>query len=388
MKVVAFVPIKFESQRLQNKNILPLGKHPLCWYIFKSLQQVKYIDKIYVYCSDSKIKQYIPQDIEFLQRDPILDSNTTLGINIYQHFRQQVNADIYLLAHATSPFVSCQSLQIGLDKVISNQYDSAYSVQKLKTYCWYQNKPLNYQLNNIVRTQNLNEIYAETSAFYIFHHSVLDDFKQRIGNKSYPVVTSQIEAIDIDEIGDYQLAKSIANYLPQFNTINYPSHIETILLDFDGTMSDGHIYLNETGDISKHYNVKDGYILKKLSKLFPDTLEIYLISGNDLTFFQKKADSFNIKLIGKCSNKLKYITQNLPHINLQKTFFMGDDDNDLELLKNVRFSASPSNASHNIRQNVDYISDCRGGEGAVRQVLELLLNHNCFLSPVIVESGK
>ena len=95
MKVVAFVPIKFNSQRLENKNILPLGKYPLCWYIFDTLKQVNHIDEIYVYCSDEKIQKYIPNDIKFLKRSNNLDTHETIGLDIYKSFANQIKADVY-----------------------------------------------------------------------------------------------------------------------------------------------------------------------------------------------------------------------------------------------------------------------------------------------------
>ena len=68
MKVVSFVPIKMNSQRLPHKNILPLGEHAMCWYIFSELLKCENIDEVYVYCSDSAIVDYIPQGVHFLER--------------------------------------------------------------------------------------------------------------------------------------------------------------------------------------------------------------------------------------------------------------------------------------------------------------------------------
>nr|WP_259545364.1 hypothetical protein [Heyndrickxia oleronia] len=66
-KVIAFVPIKLNSQRLPKKNLLPLGDHSLCWYIFKSLLKVNDIDDVYVFCSDEEIKKHVPHGVKFLK---------------------------------------------------------------------------------------------------------------------------------------------------------------------------------------------------------------------------------------------------------------------------------------------------------------------------------
>lgn len=206
-KIVAVVPIKLHSQRLPNKMMLPLGKKVLCQHIFDTLLQVqeKYPEmEIYCYCSQESIKSVLPLGVKFLLRELELDSNTTKGMDIYQSFANKVPADIYLLAHATSPFISSTSIIKGLQSV-EGEYDSAFAVSKIKTFCWYQEKPLNYSLNDIVRTQNIEPIYWETSAFYIFTASVLNN-KRRIGKHSNAIETDRIESIDIDDADDYHLA--------------------------------------------------------------------------------------------------------------------------------------------------------------------------------------
>lgn len=169
MKVVAFVPIKLNSQRLPNKMFLTLGDKKICQYIFDILLEVKKnIDMdIYCYCSDEKIIPFLPNDVIFLKRPKYLDSNETKGLDIYKNFCKNINADIYLLCHATSPFISKNSILDGVKSVLNYNYDSSFSVGKIKTYCWYKNKPLNYSLENIVKTQDIEPVYYENSAFYI-----------------------------------------------------------------------------------------------------------------------------------------------------------------------------------------------------------------------------
>jgi CMP-N-acetylneuraminic acid synthetase len=210
MKIVAFVPIKFNSQRLPNKMFLQLGKKKLCQYIFDVLLDVKSIINldIYCYCSNEKIKEYLPDDILFLKRPKKYDKNETKGIDIYKSFVKEINADIYILSHATSPFITSNSFIKGINNILHNNYDSAFSVNKIQTFCWYNNETLNYSLDNIVRTQDIKPIYWETSAFYMFKKEVIMN-NRRIGNNPYKVETTNIEAIDIDEQKDFNLAKNI-----------------------------------------------------------------------------------------------------------------------------------------------------------------------------------
>ena len=186
-----------------------------CWedvrlcYLLESLVAVRNIDEVYVYCSDESIKQYLPKGASFLKRDPKLDSNTTLGEEIYNAFTKEVEADIYVLAHATSPFIRTSTIEQGVDKVASGEYDSAFSAEKVQTFTWWQGRPLNYSLERIPRTQDLEPVYVETSAFFIFRREVWLNKHRRIGDRPYTAVTDRIESMDIDNPDDFKLAEAI-----------------------------------------------------------------------------------------------------------------------------------------------------------------------------------
>lgn len=210
MRVVAFVPIKLNSQRVKNKNILPLGEHPLCWHIFNSLLQVQGINQIYCYCSDENIQNFIPTDITFLKRDPALDGQYVKGFDIYKKFIQDIDADIYVLCHATSPFIRPKTIARGIKAVREDGYDSAFSAERKQTFAWYQGIPLNYNLNDVPRTQDIEPVFIETSAFFVFEKEVFTKYHRRIGFKPYICETSGVESIDIDEQTDYEFAARIA----------------------------------------------------------------------------------------------------------------------------------------------------------------------------------
>ncbi len=206
MKIVALVPIKLNSQRLKNKNILPLMNKPLCWHICNTLLKIKMIDEICVYCSDEKVKDYLPCGIKYIKRPKWLDEDEIKGFDIYSEFIKMVDANIYILAHTTSPFISKESIENALQKVTNGDYDSAFSAKKVQTFAWYENRPINYDLNDVPRTQDMEPIWIETSSFYIFRKEVFTVHHRRIGYSPYIQEVSGKEAIDIDEREDYEMA--------------------------------------------------------------------------------------------------------------------------------------------------------------------------------------
>ncbi|MBR6902898.1 MAG: acylneuraminate cytidylyltransferase family protein [Clostridia bacterium] len=210
MKTVAFIPIKLNSQRLPHKNILPLAGHPLCWHLCNTLSSVNGIDEVYVYCSDEAAKEYIPDTVKFLKRPAYLDGDLVKGFDIYREFINTVDADVYVLAHTTSPFIKKESVENALNSVLSGEHDSAFSAERIQTFAWYKGEPINYDLNDVPRTQDMEPIFVETSAFFIFEKEIFTVHNRRIGFNPYIQEVSGIEAVDIDEKKDYEFAKLLA----------------------------------------------------------------------------------------------------------------------------------------------------------------------------------
>lgn len=213
MKTVAFVPIRLNSKRVVGKNMKLIAGRPLLYYILKTLTQVKNIDEIYAYCSSEEIIPELPSGVKFLKRSKDLDQDTTLGQEIYDAFTNEIDADVYVLAHTTSPFIKVSTIETAVQKVLTEGYDSSFSAEKKQTFAWYDGKPLNYSLTAIPRTQDISPVYIETSAFFIFKKEIWTKKHQRIGDHPYISVVDQIEGIDIDNIEDFDFAQQMADKL-------------------------------------------------------------------------------------------------------------------------------------------------------------------------------
>lgn len=151
--------------------------------------------------------------------------------------------------------------------------------------------------------------------------------------------------------------------------------IKLLLLDVDGVMTDGGIYYSNSGDEFKKFNIQDGYGITKLRRA---GINIGIITGRISNLVAKRAEELGIteiyqnlddKLIAYESLKNKF---NLTDADIA---YIGDDEFDLPVLKLVGFSASPADAVPAVKKRVDYICKCRGGNGAVREIIEMILQN-------------
>lgn len=210
MKVVAFVPIKLNSERLPLKNIKPFTNGaPLITYILETLTKVKNVDESYVYCSDESVKEYLPKGVHFLKRDPYYDLSSTSFNEVLVSFARLVDADVYVLTHATAPFIKVESIERGIDAVKSGQFDSATAVTKLQEFLWKDGRPFNYQAESIPRTQDLEPMFTETCGLYVYTKALILNKKRRIGDCPGMIEVSKIEALDINDALDFQIADAV-----------------------------------------------------------------------------------------------------------------------------------------------------------------------------------
>ena len=210
MKVVAFVPIKLNNERLPNKNILPLGDRPLCRHMLDTLMEVHGINDIYVFCSDDSILEYVPMQVKFLKREKELDTFTAKHYDIVNSFVSKVNADIYINAHVTNPFIKSETIQKGLNKLLAGECDSVCAVSELREHLWCNGKPFNFSYDNPPRTQDLVPFYAE-SGLFMYKKDVFVETGTRYGNNVYLLKIDKVEATDINYMDDYHLAQAICS---------------------------------------------------------------------------------------------------------------------------------------------------------------------------------
>lgn len=211
MKIVGIMPIKLNNERLPGKNVKMLGGKPLLQHQLIAVDNVDLVDDIYVYCSNESVCEYLPDGIKFLKRSAELDLPTSNFSQIFTAFSNDVPADIYVYIHATAPFISEGTIKECINAVKSGEYDSAFCAVKIQDFLWKDGEPLNFDAENIPRSQDIEPIYRETSGVYVFTTEVFEKYRRRIGKKPFIKEVSFKEAVDINNPEDFDLAEVMVN---------------------------------------------------------------------------------------------------------------------------------------------------------------------------------
>lgn len=159
--------------------------------------------------------------------------------------------------------------------------------------------------------------------------------------------------------------------------------IKLIILDNDGVLTDGKITYDNNRIESKNYAACDGLGIRLLS--FTD-IKIAIITGRESEILKQRCADLKIEhLYQKVRNKLKIAEQLREKLDLQweNIAVMGDDWNDFPMLKKASLSAVPQNAGSDLKSQVDYVAEHKGGDGAVRELIELILKEQDKYDEVI-----
>lgn len=149
--------------------------------------------------------------------------------------------------------------------------------------------------------------------------------------------------------------------------------IELIVIDVDGTLTDGKIYYTNSGDEIKAFNIKDGLMLKSWNKLGRKSA---IITGRESEIVLKRAKELDVTFIKQgIKNKKEALDAIIKELGISysEVAVIGDDMNDLSMLKLVKKSFAPYDANPYIYDYVNIPLKKNGGEGAVAEMIEVLL---------------
>ena len=158
------------------------------------------------------------------------------------------------------------------------------------------------------------------------------------------------------------------------NIIKKCKKIKLVITDVDGVLTDGGRYYSDKGEIIKKFHVRDGM---GINILLRNNIKTVILSKENSPIVKKWAKDMNVsKLYLGIKHKEKKLSDVCKDFSLKKDeiAFIGDDVNDVELLSLVGFSATPQDGNIYAKKIVDYTCDLHGGQGAFREISDLILS--------------
>ena len=215
MKIVAVVPAKGVSQRLENKNLYKINGATLIERACQKLLASKYIDAVYLDSESEAIKMHcehlFSKGLKFIKRPKELATNET-GANEMMIYGLHAieECDLLIQTFATSPMITLETIDNCIENFLKegSDYDSFFTVTKMQEYFWDdQNNPINFDTTELPNSFELPPYFMETHGLYgIFTKSLLKT-KTRVGSKPMLIEVPKIESLDVNDKEDLAMVE-------------------------------------------------------------------------------------------------------------------------------------------------------------------------------------
>ena len=381
---IAFIPARCGSESIPFKNIKIICGKPLIYWALLALTKSKNIDQIYVATDCDEIKDTVRDfnfdTVQIFDRSSTNASNTASTESVMLEFLDSKDfsgEDLFVLVQATTPFTSSNDFDNAINILKSNfEIDSLLSCVESKRFFWTKNgNAINYDYYNRPLRQDFDGILMENGAFYINTVENINKHKNRLSGNIHPYLMPEYSAIEADEEDDWIIIEKL---MYKYVVNNKPSKIiKLFATDVDGVLTDAGMYYDNNGNELKRFNTHDGMAFKILKEKGICTA---MITSEKTNIVKLRANKLQVDYLFqgvKGREKLEVLEKICieKNMSLSEVAYIGDDINDYNVLSSVGFPACPNNAITKIKniEGITHLSKS-GGDGAVREFVELLLN--------------
>lgn len=212
------------SERIPGKNYRSFAGRPLYHHVVETLLASPRVGEVVIDTDSSFIlgdaAEHFPT-VRLLERPRHLCAGGVPMNEVLLHTARLLNARCYLQTHSTNPLLTTETVNRAVERFFEAQpaFDSLFSVTAVRSRFWgADGTPLNHNPRELLRTQDLPPIYEENSNLYLFGAGTLERCGNRIGERPLMFEMDPLEALDIDEELDFQVAEIL--YLKRSSEVN------------------------------------------------------------------------------------------------------------------------------------------------------------------------
>ncbi|NYB72638.1 N-acylneuraminate cytidylyltransferase [Sedimentibacter hydroxybenzoicus DSM 7310] len=382
-KTVAFIPVRGGSKSIPLKNIKLINNRPLIYWTLDATVNCDEIDSVVVSTDSKEIKRtvekYSSDKVKVIDRSEEVSTDTATTESVMIEFARNYDFENIVLVQATSPLLKSKDITKGINKYFENGIDSALSVVRQKRFIWEEKSSsavaINYIPSKRPRRQEFDGFLVENGAFYITSKKNLLSSQCRISGNITAIEMSEDTYYEIDEPSDWAIVEELLKKNISNNTCDADiGRIKCFLTDSDGVLTDGGMYYSENGDELKKFNTKDGMGFKLLKEAGIIT---GIITGENIELVRRRAEKMKVDEVHLgVHNKMEILNDICSKYNLkyEEIAYIGDDINDLDVIRTVGLGCTVYDGMDCVKDAAKIITKAKGGEGAVREIVEIILN--------------
>ncbi|AIE86669.1 acylneuraminate cytidylyltransferase [Fimbriimonas ginsengisoli] len=387
MKAVGFIPVRSGSKSIPRKNVRPLAGKPLVLWAVEAAARSGVLDRVVVATDDAEIKAIVQQaalpGVVVVDRDPANATDTASTDSVMLEYAVHEDFDTFVLLQATSPLTTSKDVRNAVRIYQETGADSLVTGVRQKRFIWERNdghlgRAINYDPSRRPRRQDFDGYVVENGAIIVCDRLGLIKHGYRLFGNVAVYEMEDETYIEIDEPSDWEVLEALIHsrtrQAVQDSYVERLGSIQLVLTDVDGVLTDAGMYYGEQGDELKKFNTRDGKGLELMRKI---GVKIGIVTSENTLLVERRARKLKMDFlhqgVERKSVVLTEICQELG-ISPANVAYIGDDVNDLEILREVGFAACPADAVDEVKQVAHFVTKAKGGEGAVRELCDLILS--------------
>lgn len=214
MKIKALVAVRSGSVRVENKNIRSFAGSSLLEIKLKQLKRIPNLDGIIVNSNDEQmLKIAAMMGTETVRREEYYASNEVSMSDVYKNMAEHSDTDVIAYINVTNPLLKdetiIQAIELYKKMIAEGVFDSLNTGHLIKEFMFKDNLPINYDLQNQPRSQDLPDIVALNFAINIISREKMIERKNVVGYRPNLYIIDEIEATDIDNQIDFEFAEFV-----------------------------------------------------------------------------------------------------------------------------------------------------------------------------------
>jgi N-acylneuraminate cytidylyltransferase len=381
-RVVAFIPARGGSVSIPLKNIKPIAGKPLLHWVLEATLSCSFIDKIYISTDSEAIKACATsiddKKIQIISRSPQTATDIATSESALLEFAAREDFDVVIMLQATSPLTTPQDLEAAWKIYQEGGYHSLLSVVRQRRFIWNIDNglaiPVMYDPKQRPRRQDFAGYFVENGAFYFTSRTRLLESGTRISGRTGVFEMSDESYYELDEPTDWIIVESLLNkrkksFIPESRL----KRCKALVMDVDGVLTDAGMYYTDDGNEMKKFNTRDG---KGLELIRDIGFKTAIITSEITEIVRHRAQKLKIDYLRQGARDKDIALQEIVKemgLALSEVAYIGDDLNDIPAMNIAGLTFCPSDATEAVRKKADFVLVGRGGNGAVREVCELLL---------------
>jgi YrbI family 3-deoxy-D-manno-octulosonate 8-phosphate phosphatase len=397
-KMVAIIPARGGSKSIPRKNIKLLGGYPLIAYSIAAGLGSKYIDRVIVSTDDREIAEVARQygaEVPFM-RPPELAEDKVTDLPVFQHTLQWLKqnekyvSDIVVQLRPTSPFRPLQCVDEAVQLLISHKNADAvrgvtpsgqnpYKMWRIGTTYMEALVQGKFSEPYNMPRQKLPKTYWQTGHIDVIRRQVITEKKSMTGGKILPYLIEPQYAIDLDTLVQWEFAEyvirnsNICITSPDGICHTALKDIQLVVSDFDGVLTDNRVFLTQDGTESVVCSRGDGMGIARLRKIH---VPFIVLSTEENAVVSARCKKLQVPCYQGIHDKADAIGKIAMDydVQLDQIAYVGNDVNDLDVLKKVGLSITVLDAHSEVLRDVKWVLSKAGGQGAIRELCDAIVS--------------